>query len=169
MEVFMADGFGVLILTIFSTLCLIALFIGLVSLFPKVVERTKVTADLTPGRSFVIGLINLLFFGSVAMGFAAIGEGVGANIFLLPALVLLILLTTGLVIGLTGLANLVGERIKPEENKWRQTLWGAVVLTLGSLTPFIGWFGLFLYLSFLGLGAFILSWFQRPGRDNSDS
>ena len=164
----MAQGIGLFFATVFSAVCLIALFVALETLFPRLVERTRHTADASPGRSFVVGLVNLLFFGSVATGFAALNEGLGANVFLLPALVILALLAAALTLGLSGMAALAGGRLLPEGHPWRRVMWGGIVLTLGSLTPFIGWFGLFPYLGITGLGAFILGWFRRSAPPEPD-
>ncbi len=157
----MADGFGIVLLVLYSSITLVALLSGLGALFPRVVERTQASIDLLPGRSFIIGLVNLLFFGAIASGFAALGNGLGAGIFLLPALVILAGLVIALGIGLTGMAGMVGERIFPDNGRPGQIARGSIVLVLGSLTPFIGWFGFFPYISAVGLGGFILGWFRR--------
>ena len=161
----MADGFGFVLLVLFSGICLVALFSGLQVLFPRVVDQTQASADLFPGRSFVIGLVNVLFFGAIATGFAALGNGLGTGIFLLPSFVILAGLGIGLSLGLTGMAVVIGERLLPEESQRRQTTWGSIVLILGSLTPVVGWFGFFLYVSAVGLGGFILGWFRRSQTD----
>jgi hypothetical protein len=155
----MADGFGIVLLVLYSGITLVALFSGLGALFPRVVERTQGSIDLRPGRSFVIGLVNLLFFGAIASGFAALGNGLGAGIFLLPALVILAGLVIALGIGLTGIAGMVGERIFPDKSRPGQIARGSTVLVLGSLTPFLGWFVFFPYITFVGLGGFIIGWF----------
>lgn len=157
----MAQGIGLFFITVFSAVALIALFITLATLFPRQVERTRRAADTNPGRSFVVGLVNLLFFGAVATGFAAINESVGGNVFMVPALIILALLTIAMTLGLAAMAWLTGQRLHPKPEVWRQVMWGGLVLTLGSLTPFLGWFGLFPYLGITGLGAFILGWFRR--------
>jgi hypothetical protein len=157
----MADGLGLFLIMLFSGICLVALFSGLRVIFPRVVEQTQTSADLLPGRSFVIGLVNVLFFGAIASGFGALSNGLNAGIFILPALVILAGLGIGLSLGLTGMTIVIGQRLFPEESQRRQTAWGSIVLILGSLTPVVGWFGFFPYLSVVGLGGFILGWFRR--------
>jgi hypothetical protein len=151
---------GLILTLFFSAVCLVALFTGLAFLFPVVVSRTKAAADRMPGRCFLVGLVNLFFFGSVLLGFTALSQGSG-QIFLFPALVILSILLIGVLIGLAGLASLLGERMFPERSAWVRTTAGGVTATLACLTPFIGWFGLFPFLACAGLGAVVLGWFQR--------
>jgi hypothetical protein len=164
----MADGFGIVLLTLLTGVSLIALFFGYRLLFPRVVERSRLAADRSPGRAFTVGLVNFLFFGAVGLGFATISDGAGGNLFLFPAMVILAVLSVGIFIGLTGIVLLLGERMMPEQNLRRQTFWGGVVIILASLTPFIGWFIFFPYVGLVGLGGFIIGWFRRnriPARD----
>jgi hypothetical protein len=49
-----------------------------------------------------------------------------------------------------------------------RTAYGAVILALACALPFIGWFGLLPYAGLLGIGAFILSFFQRQHSERQD-
>jgi hypothetical protein len=63
--------------------------------------------------------------------------------------------------GLAGMAQLIGERVAPSTwGKSRQVLLGTVLLGIGCTVPLVGWFLLLPYTSFLGIGAFITSFFQ---------
>ena len=157
----MADGIGIVLVTLLTGVSLIALFFGFRFLFPRVVERSRLAADRAPGRSFAVGLVNFLFFGAVGLGFAAISDGVGANVFLFPATVILAALSLGILVGLAGIVLMLGERMIPEGNPRRQIFWGSTVIILASLTPFIGWFIFFPYVGLVGLGGFIIGWFRR--------
>ncbi len=157
----MADGIGIVLLTLLTGVSLIALFFGFRYLFPRVIERSRLAADRAPGRSLAVGLVNFLFFGAVGLGFAAISDGVGANVFLLPATVILAALSVAILVGLAGIVLLLGERMLPEGNPRRQIFWGSMVVILASLTPFVGWFMFFPYVSLVGLGGFIIGWFRR--------
>ncbi len=157
----MLEGAGFILATLFSGICLISLFLSLRALFPSVLLRTQIAADRSPGRSLVVGLVNFLFFGSIVFGFVAISDGTGAQFFLLPAIVIAALLSIGLIFGLAAMAGIVGERLLTTRGRRRQTIWGSAIIILGSLTPLIGWFGLFPYLAMVGLGAFIIGWFRR--------
>jgi len=109
-----------------------------------------------PGRSFLVGLINVVFLSVII---AALSGGGDFPQFV--ALLLFAILAIGLVFGLAGIGPLIGERLLPESSSVRQAGWGAAIMVVASLTPFIGWFLLFPYLSFRGLGAFLLSLFAR--------
>ncbi|MGH2620817.1 MAG: hypothetical protein ACRDHG_09660, partial [Anaerolineales bacterium] len=99
----------------------------------------------------------------IVAAFGALG-GAGAGVFQLLALILLGLLVIALAFGLAGMSVLIGERLLPDASPTRQTAWGAATLVLASLTPFLGWFGLFPYLAIRGLGGFLIGLFRRsPG------
>lgn len=153
---------GALILVILSALTLIAYFLSVALLFPRRVSLSQQAASEMPGRSFVLGLINTLFFTALIFGFIALADGTGAQFLYLPALLLIILYLVGLSYGLSGLILLTGERLLPDGGPIRQCVLGALTLILGCLTPFIGWFGLFFYLCLLGFGGFVLSYFYKP-------
>jgi hypothetical protein len=83
------------------------------------------------------------------------------GILTIPAVVILASLGIVLSMGLAGMSNLIGERTFPDLSAWRQTLWGTVCLSLACALPFVGWFLLFPYIGFAGIGAMILGYFQR--------
>ena len=96
-------------------------------------------------------------------GKGALG-GAGGGIFHLLALILVGLLVIALGFGLAGMSVLIGERLLPDASTTRQTAWGAASLVLASLTPFLGWFGLFPFLAIQGLGGLLIGLFRRtPG------
>jgi hypothetical protein len=114
-----------------------------------------------PGRAFLLGLINTLFVAALFIGLAALAEASGIGLLLLLALLLLVIYLIGLVFGLTGMAQLVGGRLCPAWSPNRRHIAGALALILGCLLPYIGWFGLFVYVSLLGVGGVILSFFRK--------
>jgi len=63
--------------------------------------------------------------------------------------------------GLVGIVNLLGERIFPDTSSWKQTVFGSIILSFACALPFVGWFLLFPYVGFVGIGGFILGLFQR--------
>jgi hypothetical protein len=153
---------GAIILIILSTITTIAFFLAVSVLFPNRVDLSQQAANEMPGRSFVLGLINTLFFAALIFGLIALADGTGAQFLYLPALLLLAIYIIGLTFGLTALVQLVGGRLQPDASFPRQRILGALVLILGCWTPFIGWFGLFIYLSLFGFGGFVLSYFRQP-------
>ncbi len=164
----MESGIGILLLVVLSSVGLLALFASLLALFPKIVRRSKEAAERTPGRAFMLGLVNFLFLAAIGLGFGALSNGLDTEFFLFPALLIAAALTIGITLGLAGMAYLVGERLYPDHDQRKQILWGSFWVILASLTPFLGWFLLFPYLAITGLGAFILRWFQARNLDAAD-
>ena len=156
-------GFSVFV--VFVTISLGGFFLTLRALFSLRAAKIQSAIQLMPGRALLIGAVNILFFGVIAL----VLFGIGNNLFglikaipLLPAIFLAGVLTIGLSFGLTGMVQLVGERIFPDTSAWKQTLWGTVVLSFACAVPVAGWFLLLPYAALTGFGAFILSFFSRP-------
>ena len=156
----MNDGVAMLIAAPVVFGSLVALFSLLRVLFPAQVGSAKAATIEMPGRSLALGTVNLLFISIIVAAFGALGGG-GGGVFQLLALILLGLLAIALAFGLAGMSVLIGERLLPDATHTRQTAWGAAALVLASLTPFLGWFGLFPYLAIQGLGGFLIGLFRR--------
>ncbi len=149
------------------TLLLIPFFIVVGTLFPKRVAKTESILRLMPGRALAVGLVNFVFFVAVGMVFLIIAEKTSdllKLILTLPALVIFTVLAITLSFGLTGMVNLIGERIALGQSDWRRTLWGTLLLGIACAVPLLGWFLLLPYVTCAGIGAFITSIFQpdRP-------
>ena len=161
----MFDILRVILMILSLTIGLIAYFLVASALFPQPVAKTKRIIQSMPGRSFGIGLVNFVFFTVIALTlFSAsekIGNGFVKALTAIPALLILALLAIVLGFGLTGMVNLLGERIFPETIAWKQTAWGTVCLSLACALPFVGWFLLLPYTGFLGIGAVILGFLPR--------
>ncbi len=154
----MDEPIGMLLAAILLTICLAALFAAAAALFPVTVEITRRAADDHPGRSFGLGLVNLLFLTGLTLTLLSISQG--------PVLKLLALIVASagiaaLTFGLAAVVGLAGERLAPHRSGLARIVLGTVVLSLGSLTPFVGWFGLLPYVACLGLGGFVLALFRR--------
>ncbi|HET6822363.1 MAG TPA: hypothetical protein VFH34_06920 [Anaerolineales bacterium] len=160
----MSDILRLLFAVLLLTIGLAAYFLVLNALFAPRIERTKSVAQLLPVRSAGIGLVNFVFFAVIATVLLAAAETAGPIlrvILILPAVVILAALSFVLSLGLVAMSNLIGEKIFPDFSAWKQTLWGTVCLSLASVLPFIGWFLLLPYVSFVGIGAVILGFLQR--------
>lgn len=158
----MQEALALLVLAPLLTLTLVALFTVMGVLFPRQISGVRSTAAAMPGRSTLLGFVNVLFLLIIAAALSAIGEGGGGGgLFQVLALILFVLLIAALAFGLAGMAPLIGERLLPEANATRQSTWGGAAMVVASLTPFVGWFLLFPYLSFRGLGAFVISLFTE--------
>lgn len=157
-----------LVAILLGNLLLVPLVLSLAALFPRRVARTCALADSLPGRAFAVGLVNFLFLGAVALGFSALADGTRFELFRLPALFVAGVLTVTLSFGLTGVAQLIGDRLRPPDSALRRTVWGTLALSLGSAFPLVGWFVLLPYAGLLGLGAFLLSFFVREQQTTAD-
>jgi hypothetical protein len=155
-------------ITVLLTIGLIPYFLVIGALFPQRVARTKSVIDSMPGRSFGIGLVNFVFFAVLALVLFSIGEktsnGFVKGMITIPALLILAFLATLLSFGFAGTTHLLGERIFPILNPWKQSVWGSVCLSIACALPLVGWFLLLPYSGFVGVGAVILAFFQRGAK-----
>ncbi len=159
----MDEGLGAVLIALLSGIGLTGLFLATAALFPRVVDRTRRTADRSPGRSFVVGFVNIFFLGAIGLGFSALADGTGLEFLQLPALLIYSLLVILLGFGLTALSQMTGARLIPDSHPVRQHVLGTWALILGGLTPFIGWFAFFPYLAIVGTGAVLLGTVRARG------
>jgi len=160
----MSEIIRLFVVIVFLTIGLAAHFLVIAALFPARTAKTRRLLSSAPGRSFGVGLVNFVFFAVVALVLFSLAENTGPfirGVLTIPALVITAFLLIMLAFGLNAAAGLVGERIFPELPSWKQSLWGTVCLSLGCAVPFAGWFLLLPYAGFIGVGAFILGFFQR--------
>jgi hypothetical protein len=71
-----------------------------------------------------------------------------------------ILLAWGFL-GSGGIATLIGERLWPKAEAWRQTMRGGIVLICCALLPVVGWAVLLPLMAIIGGGINILAFFVR--------
>jgi hypothetical protein len=136
----------------------VALLTLLVFLLPTHTGRAKRALETSPGRSFVIGLVNLIFFSAIA---ALLSQG-GQLLGLISVFILLTL--TGLAMsGLAGLVVLLRQRLHTAEygQSPGATIRSAILLVMALLAPIAGWFVLAPIISLMGLGASISSLIKR--------
>jgi len=163
----MNDIAGVFFATVLLTIGLAAYFLVVGALFAGRVARAQRLIDQTQGRSLWIGLVNFLFFAVIAVGLFSLSEKAGVvlrTVLLVPALLITAALAAGLSFGLTGMANLLGERIFPAQAEgaaWKKISWGTILLAFACAVPFAGWFLLLPYIGLTGFGAVILSFLKR--------
>jgi hypothetical protein len=154
----MDQGIGMLVLLIVVCTSLVALFAVMGVLFPRTLERTRAAVEELPARSFLSGLVNVLFVLAIVFGLGALRNRLGPSYLDLLALLVLAILVVGVTFGLAAVVQAVGGRLLPGRSELAQRTWGAVALVLACLTPYVGWFGLLPYLALTGLGACILGW-----------
>jgi len=160
----MTDIFRLLLIITLLTISLAAYFIVIGALFANRVTKTQRVIHQMTGRSFLVGLVNFLFFGVIAIVLFSVADstaGLVKTILTIPALLITALLTVTLSFGLAGMVNMVGERILPEHSSLKKSAWGTVILTFACALPFVGWFLLLPYVGLVGFGAVILGFFQR--------
>lgn len=160
----MSDIVRLILIIILLIAGLAAYFLVVNALFGVRVTRTRSVAQSMPARSFGVGFVNFVFFAVIALVLFSVAENTGPflrGILTIPAMLILALLAIVLSIGLAGMVTLVGERIFPDLQAWKQTLWGAICLSFACALPFVGWFLLLPYAGFVGIGAVILGFFQR--------
>jgi hypothetical protein len=148
---------------LYGSLALVAFFLVLVALFPKRIGRTQAIAEGMPGRSLVVGLVNLIFGAAVVVALLALAHWTHFQLLGVPALVVLALGSAAVAFGLGGLVQLIGTRLVPEQPGPRRTMAATLALGWACTLPFVGWFGLLPLAAAIGTGAFILTFFTEPG------
>ena len=154
----MGEIIAAIIIAIMGGVTIVALLVTLTYLLPNRVNRTAHILEAMPGRSFIIGLVNALFFGILAAVFIQGGDFGG-----LLALLLMLALLGVSSIGLTGVLQVLRQRVypQPEPSLLVVNLKTAVLLVAAGLAPLIGWFVLTPVLLIMGLGAAIIVLVQR--------
>lgn len=146
----------------------VALMAVLGALFPKWIRNGRQVADRMPGRSLLLGLVNLSFLAAVFVAFSGLAGSLSLNFLYLPALGVLALGVVGGSFALVITAELVAERLFPGRSALDRTWRGGLAVVLACMTPFVGWFVLLPYMVMLGFGAFIIGFFQRTEKVDDD-
>ncbi len=147
-----------------SGAALTALLICAALLAPAAHGRAKEFLEASLWRSFLLGLVNFFFFGAlmaVLVQIAQAAHGLVAALLFLFALLDGLGLTLLLVLGLSALTTLVGERIGEEASPFRKHLRGAALVVLACATPWVGWFVFAPIVLLTGFGAAIQAAVRR--------
>lgn len=160
----MIEILPLVLLVSLSGLCLVMLFTAIEAFFPDIIAATRYTSEDAHGRSFLIGLLNFVFLALLMTWLGSLADRLGAGFLGYIAIVFFVLLAIGLTFGVSGMAGYIGLRIWPEDSSWKSTAKGGALLTLACLTPYIGWFGMLPYIAFRGLGAYLITLFERIRR-----
>jgi hypothetical protein len=132
-----------------------ALWVLARGLWPEGVGRFRRVAEMGLIKSFLVGL-GPLVVGIVLIAVIAKLPKMGA----LAALVGGGLLAWGLI-GAGGVAALVGERLWPSSEPWRQVKHGGLTLVCCALLPVVGWFVLLPLMAVIGGGIQVRAWFLK--------
>ncbi len=152
----MAEGLSIIIIILFSWGTLAALLVLLPALLPGRVARAQQLVQNRPGRTFVIGLVNALFFGVLILIFSQ-----GGDLGSLIALMILSALLAVTAVGLAGINQIVQGRLYPNDGGVKVGLKTAVLLIAAGLVPLLGWLVLTPILLLIGLGAGIITLVRR--------
>ncbi len=157
----MQQPLGLILLFLLAGSTLVAFFQVVGALFTRTVESSRDALERMPGRAVLLGLVNTIFLGILLAVFIALGQSTRFPLFYLPAVLVAALVFILWAFGLTAISQTLGERLFAERRPFVRNAWGGVVLLLACLTPYIGWFGLTLYASLLGIGGVLIGLFQR--------
>jgi hypothetical protein len=124
-------------------------------LWPEKAGRLRRVAESGLIKSFLVGLGPLLV-AVIAVSILAKLPKMGA----LAALSSGVLLAWGFM-GVTGRATLVGERLWPSAEPWRQVKHGGLTLVCCALLPVVGWFVLLPLMAVIGGGIQVRAWFLK--------
>jgi hypothetical protein len=153
----MAEGLQIIIIILFSWGTLAALLVLLPALLPGRVARVQQIAQTSPGRAFVIGLVNFLFFGVLIAIFSR-----GAELGGLIAAIIFLGLLAVTAVGLAGINQIVQGRLYPTvDGGMKRGLKTAVLLIAAGLLPLLGWLVFTPILLLISLGAAIIALVQR--------
>jgi len=153
----MESAFGLALVILICGVCITVLLVLVERLFPEIVGRVEELAVERHGRSVLLGFLNSLLLLALSIVVMLIGENVLPPLFGFLAGAILVVLLIGLLLGLAGMASLIGSTLKPDLDSWPKNLWGAAAMVLASLTPYLGWFLFFPYLLFRGFGGVVMA------------
>ena len=153
----MAEIIALIFLIPAAVITLVALLVAISYLWSQRSTQASQILDKSPGRCFIIGLVNFLFFGILAVFLSQQGDSAG-----LLALLILLALSGIAVSGMGGFLLLLTTRIYPQAgDDLKVRLKTAVLLILALCAPVLGWFILTPLLLITGLGAGIMALVRR--------
>ena len=136
-------------------------FVLIETLFPNIVREGKDIVEDSMGRSFWLGIINGVFLLALTLLFFYLANLVGVELISLPGIIFAMIFIIGGIIGLSGIFQLIGDKLFPDQSTFTKRSYAAGVTILACLAPFIGWYGLFPYLLFVGFGSFVIRAYNR--------
>jgi hypothetical protein len=124
-------------------------------LWPAMAAKNRDAASRGLLKSFVLGLVPMAG-GVILIIIISKVPKMGAASVLVGG----VMLAWGLI-GAGGIATLIGERLWPAVEPWRQTKHGGLTLICCSLLPVVGWFFLLPLIAIVGWGINVRSWFLK--------
>ena len=130
-------------------------------LWPEGFERRCEMARKGVGKSFMAGLIVTFLLVVVMVLLGAVTKRL-ANAGPIPLLLISMTMIVWGLNGVVGVASLIGERLWPSGEPWKQTRNGGLVVICCALIPVVGWFLFLPVLAVLGLGVNVRCLLNRP-------
>jgi hypothetical protein len=157
----MADVLKIALLIVGAMMVFICYWLAAEALFPTVVERAR--------SQYHSHALKITLIGLAAMApLLGIGVLIGRAPHPLAKMLSVAIISAPVLLGLLGSAGLsqrIGfglPSVTDEQQPWRRTLRGGIVLVFLFLLPFIGWFILLPWTVISGLGASLLSFARKP-------
>lgn len=144
-----------LLVAVAFVVALPALWLLARGLWPEKVEKQRVVAGRGLLKSFFIGL-GPLVAGVILIAVLSKLPKAGA----LAVLVGGVLIAWGFM-GAGGIASLIGERLWPQAEPWRQTKHGGLTVMCCALLPVVGWAVLLPLIAIIGWGINVRTWFVK--------
>lgn len=158
--VVLGDVFAIVAILFGVCLSAWALVLGMALLFPSRASRAETVSENAPWKTFLVGLLVTLVGVTLSSGFLKSPEPGGKLI----GFILLMAILSVAMLGLTGPAALIGQRMRPMEpdiSKFRALARGAGLLVVAGLLPWVGWFVFAPLLLMFCTGAGLMALFQR--------
>lgn len=148
-----------LLVALAFVIALPALWMFSLGFWPERVARLRGVASLGLLKSFLAGLVPL-----------AGGVVLVAVLSKIPQMGALSVLAGGLLLawgflGSAGIAAVVGQRLWPQAEPWRQMKHGGLTLVTCALLPVVGWVVLLPLIAVVGWGIQVRAWFVKKPAD----
>jgi len=135
-----------LLIAVAIVVALPALWLLARGLWPEAVAKQQLVASRGLFKCFLFGLAPLIA-GTVLIAVLSKSPKMGA----LAVLVGGVMIAWGFI-GAGGIAALIGERLWPQVEPWRQTKHGGLTLICCALLPVVGWAALLPLIAIIGWG-----------------
>ena len=153
------------VVALFSGWTLMAFLVALGLLMPRFTDLTAQVLRTMPGSSFLLGLVNALSLGIIAVVIFQIGQRIGGligGLFGLAGLTLTFLLLGLAALGMAGMTWLMHQRLFGDAAASLPTLLRtALILISACFAPIFGWFILVPLVLSISLGATLIALFQQ--------
>ena len=162
---------GLIVLVTFCSITLLASLEATLRLFPETVERARQHLENSLSRSLLLGVVNFIFLAVIVFLFVWLGEQLGevlGGVFSVLALLIIVGLTLLLILGLSALSNLVGQRMGEVKSPVVAYRHGGLLLILSGLAPYVGWFVFTPLILWTSFGASIQTIFRREKKSASE-